>query len=156
MTVVLIDTAMTDEQRDTDAAHSVAAWLGRNVMIAADFVSRRSDGLYAFEVHLDAPADRMIIDLLDANGLIVHTITAPAPETPLSCTWDGASEGNRQSGRLRIRVAARKGSRPVPTITNVWATVNAIEPTADRGAMRLMTHNGPIAPFAVIRSAQPG
>jgi len=154
MTVVLMMNA-ADEQRDTIAAHSEAAWIGRNVMIAADFVCRRSDGLYAFEVHLDAPADRMIVDLLDASGLIVHTIVAPAPQTPLSCTWDGASEGNRQAGRLRIRVAARKDNRPVPTITNVWATVNAIEPTADRGATRLITPNGPIAPFAVIRSVQP-
>jgi flagellar hook assembly protein FlgD len=130
-----------------------AAWLGHDAMIAADFVHRCGKGPFAFEVHFDAPADAVTIDLLDTQGLIVHSIEAAAPGTPLPCHWHGRRDGKRIEGPLRIRVVARASGRAVPTITNVWTPITAIEAPAERSVTRLVTPNGAVAPDAVIRLA---
>jgi flagellar basal-body rod modification protein FlgD len=130
-----------------------AAWLGHDAMIAADFVHRCGKGPFAFEVHFDAPADAVTIDLLDTQGLIVHSIEATAPGTPLACQWLGRSDGKRIEGPLRVRVVARASGRAVPTITNVWTPVTAIDAPAERSVTRLVTPNGAVAPDAVIRLA---
>lgn len=135
------------------APHEYIAWLGRDAMIAADFVHRCGKGGFAFEVHFDAPADIVTIDLLDHQGLIVHSIDTTAPGTPLACQWAGPADGTRIEGPLRVRVVARASSRSVPTITNVWTPVTAIDAPADRNVTRLVTPNGAVAPDAVIRLA---
>jgi flagellar basal-body rod modification protein FlgD len=130
-----------------------ATWIGHDALVAGDFVNRDFSGNYAGQVNLDSPADIVTIDLLDANGLIVNSqTTTAAGDGPISFKWDGVSEHAKASGQLRVRVSARNAdSGTVPTTTNVWTPVKAVQSPAGGSAARLVTPNGLIAPEAVIR-----
>ena len=128
-------------------------WIGRDALIAGDFVNRDTSGSYAGLVNLDSPADRVTIDLLDSNGLIVSSQTLMNAGTgPIGFKWDGTSETATTTGQLRVRVSARNADGgTVPTTTNVWTPVKAVQSPAGGSATRLVTPNGLIAPEAVIR-----
>ncbi len=127
-----------------------ANWIGRNALIAADFVNRCTAGDYAGQVLLDAPARRVTIDLLDGSGLIVHTVVRHNAEAPIQFRWAGVHGIEANTGKLRVRVSARDGLRQIPTITNVWTPIGAIQSPAGGREQRLVTPNGLIAPDAVI------
>ncbi len=131
-------------------AEDMVSWLGRSALVAADFAYPSVDGLYRGRVLLDAAADRVTIDLLDGEGLIVHSIHAIRPAAAIDFVWNGLGDFGLAEGRLRIRVVARAGTRAVATITNVWTPITAIESPANARAARAVTPNGHIAPEAVI------
>jgi flagellar hook assembly protein FlgD len=153
MTILTFDRTTLASSRTATARVDFVAWLGRDALIAADFVHRRGDGSFAFEVRFDTLAESATIDLLDSQGLIVHTITARGTTLPLACQWHGKGDIGRIAGPLRVRVSARAGGRPVPTVTNVWTPITSIDAPAERAELRLVTPNGLIAPDAVIRLA---
>ena len=126
-----------------------ATWIGRDALVAGDFVNRASDGSYSGQVNLDSSADRVTIDLLDSNGLIVRSDThANVGTGPVPFAWDG----DTAAGPLRVRVTARNSDGgTVPTTTNVWTPVTAVHSPSGGTAVRLVTPNGLIAPDAVIR-----
>jgi flagellar basal-body rod modification protein FlgD len=130
-----------------------ATWIGHDALVAGDFVNRDMSGNYAGQVNLDSPADVVMIDLLDANGLIVSSQTnTNAGAGPVTFKWDGIGETATASGQLRVRVTARNADGgTVPTTTNVWTPVTAVQSPAGGSAARLVTPNGLIAPEAVIR-----
>jgi flagellar basal-body rod modification protein FlgD len=130
-----------------------ATWIGHDALIAGDFVSRGGNGSYNAQVNLDKAADQVTVDLLDANGLIVHSIEkAGVGEGPLSFSWDGVGDISTSTGPLRVRVSARDADGgTVATTTNVWTPVTAVQSPASGTAARLVTPNGLIAPDAVIR-----
>jgi flagellar basal-body rod modification protein FlgD len=130
-----------------------ATWIGHDALVAGDFVNRDMSGNYAGQVNLDSSADVVTIDLLDANGLIVNSQTnTNAGAGPITFNWDGIGELANASGQLRVRVSARDSNGgTVPTTTNVWTPVTAVQSPAGGSAARLVTPNGLIAPEAVIR-----
>ena len=130
-----------------------ATWIGHDALVAGDFVNRDTGGTYAGQVNLDSPADVVTIDLLDGNGLIVNTQTSRGVgDGPLAFTWDGIGDNSTAIGQLRVRVTARDANGgTVPTTTNVWTPVKAVQSPAGGSAARLVTPNGLIAPEAVIR-----
>lgn len=130
-----------------------ATWIGHDALVAGDFVNRDFSGHYAGQINLDSPADVVTIDLLDANGLIVNSQTTKAAgDGPIGFKWDGVGEYANVTGQLRVRVTARDtASGTVPTTTNVWTPVKAVQSPAGGSAARLVTPNGLIAPEAVIR-----
>ena len=130
-----------------------ATWIGHDALIAGDFVNRSNDGTYSGQVNLDSAANSVTIDLLDTNGLIVNSQTSRDVGTgPISFAWDGIGENSTATGQLRVRVTARDASGgTVPTTTNVWTPVKAVQSPAGGSATRLVTPNGLIAPEAVIR-----
>lgn len=130
---------------------NAAGWIGHRALIAADFVNRAADGSYAGQINLDSPADRVTIDLLDSQGLIVHTETVDAPDGVVPFSWNGVGEGGPVTGPLRVRASARSEGRTVPTTTNVWTPITAVQSPAGGAAQRLVTPNGLIAPEAAIR-----
>ncbi len=130
---------------------NAAGWIGHRALVAADFVNRSADGNYAGQIVLDAPAERVTIDLLDSQGLIVHTDTIEAPRGVVPFAWNGAGEGGAVTGPLRVRASARSEGRTVPTTTNVWTPITAVQSPAGGAAQRLVTPNGLIAPEAAIR-----
>lgn len=147
-TQLLLRAAIRD--RKARQAAEAEGLTGRSVLVAADFVHRSPDGRYRGRVLLDAPADRVTIDFLDGEGLILHSISAEAPASMIDFAWDGRGDFGLAQGRLRIRVVARNGIRAVATITNVWTPVVAIDTPSDGGAIRLVTPSGAIAPDAAI------
>lgn len=130
---------------------NAAGWIGHRALVAADFVNRSADGSYAGQINLDAPADRVTIDLLDSQGLIVHTETVEAPGGVVAFNWNGRGEAGVVEGPLRVRASARADGRTVPTTTNVWTPITAVQSPAGGAAQRLVTPNGLIAPEAAIR-----
>jgi flagellar basal-body rod modification protein FlgD len=130
-----------------------ATWIGHDALVAGDFVNRGNDGTYSGQVNLDSAADSVTIDLLDTNGLIVNSQTSRDVGTgPLSFAWDGIGENSTATGQLRVRVTARDTNGGiVPTTTNIWTPVTAVQSPAGGSATRLVTPNGLIAPEAVIR-----
>ena len=129
-----------------------ATWIGRDALVAGDFVNRDTSGSYAGQINLDSPADVVTIDLLDSNGMILNSQTkTKAGAGPIALTWDGKGEIATASGQLRVRVSARDSDGgKVPTTTNVWTPVTAVQSPAGGSAARLVTPNGLIAPEAVI------
>ncbi len=129
-----------------------ATWIGHDALVAGDFVNRDMAGSYSGQVNLDSPADVVTIDLLDSNGLIVSSQTnTNAGAGPITFKWDGKGEFATASGQLRVRVTARDSNGgTVPTTTNVWTPVTAVQSPAGGSAARLVTPNGLIAPEAVI------
>lgn len=130
-----------------------ATWIGHDALIAGDFVNRAGDGTYNAQINLDKTADRVTIDLLDANGLIVHSIEkSGVGEGPMTLRWDGVGDIGTSTGPLRVRVSARDADGgAIATTTNVWTPVTAVQSPASGTAARLVTPNGLIAPDAVIR-----
>ncbi len=127
-------------------------WIGRDALIAGDFVNRNTNGTYAGQVNLDTPASSVTIDYLDRNGLIIGSQTSGAGAGPVSFAWDGVGEAGSASGAVRVRVSARDAAGGViPTTTNVWTPIGGIKSPASGSAARLVTPNGLIAPEAVIQ-----
>lgn len=127
------------------------SWIGRDVLIAGDFVAHGTDGNYRGQFTLDGPADRATVDLLDANGLIVHSQTFEPAAGTLSFDWDGQRLHALVGGTLKVRVTARRGDSNVPSTTNVWTPVQSVQSPAKSSDQRLITPNGQIAPDAAIR-----
>lgn len=136
-------TAQLDASRMSDAA----SWIGKSALIAGDFAHRGTDGSFAGQVNLDAPADKLTIDLLDTSGLIVHSETLGASTGTIPFKWNGGAT----TGPLRVRVTAKSGTATVATTTNVWTPITAVQSPAGGSAQRLVTPNGLIAPDAAIR-----
>jgi flagellar basal-body rod modification protein FlgD len=134
-------------QLDTGRIGDAAGWIGKSALIAGDFVNRGTDGSYAGQVNLDAPADNVTIDLLDTSGLIVHSETLGSSTGTVAFKWDGGAE----TGPLRVRVTAKSGTTTVATTTNVWTPITAVQSPAGGSTQRLVTPNGLIAPDAAIR-----
>lgn len=130
-----------------------ASWIGRDALVAGDFVNRDTSGAYAGQVNLDKAADVVTIDFLDSNGLILNSETnRNVGAGPVMFKWDGIGETGTASGQLRVRVSARNADGgTVPTTTSVWTPVTAVQSPAGGSAARLVTPNGLIAPEAVIR-----
>jgi flagellar basal-body rod modification protein FlgD len=130
-----------------------ATWIGHDALVAGDFVNRAGDGTYNAQINLDKAADRVTVDLLDANGLIVHSIEkSGVGEGPMPLRWDGVGDISTSTGPLRVRVSARDADGgAIATTTNVWTPVTAVQSPASGTAARLVTPNGLIAPDAVIR-----
>jgi flagellar basal-body rod modification protein FlgD len=138
-------------QLDAGRVGDAAGWIGKSALIAGDFVNRGTDGTFAGQVNLDAPADKVTIDLLDASGLIVHSEALGASTGTIVFKWDGNNDTGAATGPLRVRVTAKSGTNTVATTTNVWTPITAVQSPAGGSAQRLVTPNGLIAPDAAIR-----
>jgi flagellar basal-body rod modification protein FlgD len=136
---------------DTGRVGDAAGWIGKSALIAGDFVNRGTDGSYAGQVNLDASAESVGIELLDTNGLIVHSEWLGRSEGTVAFKWDGTSQTGPATGPLRVRVTARNGITRVATTTNVWTPITAVQSPAGGSAQRLVTPNGLIAPESAIR-----
>jgi len=133
---------------DNGRVGDAAGWIGRNALIPGDFVSRDTTGVFRGQINLDAAADTVTVDMLDANGLIVHSEAMKGVSAgTMTFEWDGTGA----AGPLKVRVGARSGERSVPTVTNVWTPITAVQSPGGGSEQRLVTPNGLIAPDAAIR-----
>lgn len=144
--------AKLDAKIEGSRLSDAASWIGRDALVAGDFVNRSGSGGFRGVVNLGGAADAVTVDLLDANGLIVHSeAKGAAAAGALDFDWDGQGGGGTVPGPLKVRVNARSGDKPVATTTNVWTPVTAVQSPAGGAAQRLVTPNGLIAPDAAIR-----
>lgn len=133
-------------QLDTTRVADAAGWIGKNALVAADFVNKSNTGTYSGQINLDAKADSVTVDLLDKNGLILNSQDLGGGTGPMAFQWDG----NTTSDALRVRVTAKSGASTVATTTNVWTPITAVQSPGSGSSQRLVTPNGLIAPSAAI------
>ena len=92
-----------------------AALVGRGVLVAGSELNvANSYGLAGYE--LAEPADRVAVEIKDANGLVVRTLRFEGQEAGVQMfTWDGKTDNNTQAadGKYTIAVSATRGTEKV-------------------------------------------
>ena len=131
-----------------------ASWIGRSALVASDVATPLADGSYAGEVTLPNNADNVQINLVDANGALVHseTLGAQAAGT-LAFQWDGkdAAGAVTATGPLKVVVSATGTDGTITTSTNTWASINAVQSPAGGSSAQLVTALGLISPTDALR-----
>lgn len=131
-----------------------ASWIGRAMLVESEVATPLRDGSYAGEFNLEAASDQVTVNLVDANGAIVHTEQLGRREGgPVAFAWDGrdATGNAAASGPLRVVVTAA-GAATNPT-TSTWTMIGGIQSPSAGGESRLVTGLGLLAPSAAIRLA---
>jgi len=123
-----------------------ASWIGRSALVASDVATPLADGSYAGEVTLPNNADNVQINLVDANGALVHSET-------LAFQWDGkdAAGAVTATGPLKVVVSATGTDGTITTSTNTWASINAVQSPAGGSSAQLVTALGLISPTDALR-----
>ncbi len=130
-----------------------ASWIGRAMLVESEVATPLRDGSYAGEFNLEAASDQVTVNLVDANGAIVHTENLGRREAgPIAFAWDGrdAAGNAAASGPVRVVVTAAGASNPT---TSTWTMIGGIQSPSAGGESRLVTGLGLLAPSAAIRLA---
>jgi flagellar basal-body rod modification protein FlgD len=128
-----------------------SGWIGRAALVESDLIAPLSDGSYRGEIALDKAADAVTVELVDADGSVVHSQTlGPQEAGSVPFQWDGAA-GNGQP--LSMRVSATTGGDTVSATTRSWTLIGAIDSPAGGSASRLVTPIGSFPTDAALRLA---
>lgn len=131
-----------------------ASWIGRAMLVESDVATPLTNGAYAGEFNLAAASENVTINLVDANGAIVHSEQLGQRDAgSIAFSWNGRdAAGNvAASGPLRVVVtAAGQATNPA---TATWTMIAGIQSPSAGGESRLVTGLGLLAPSAAIRLA---
>lgn len=130
-----------------------AGWIGRAALVESNVATPLNDGAYAGEVTLDDDASQVSINLVDANGKVIHTETMQnVPAGTLSFVWDGkGSDGNvAATGPLQVMVAARGADGQIASSTATWTNITGVQSPAS-GSTKLVTPLGLLDPTEATR-----
>lgn len=92
-----------------------AALVGHSVLVAGSGMDLIDGGAVA-GVTLSGPADDVKVEIKDANGLVVRTLSLGAQEAGVhGFAWDGKSDSGAQAvdGRYTFAATAKQGGEPV-------------------------------------------
>lgn len=132
-------------QIDARGMLQAAALIGKGVLVPGDRVLLQHDaaGVPAatpFGVELDAPAENLIVSIVDGGGQVVNRYELGAVGSGMeSFTWDGMTgEGTAAApGAYRVRVEAQRGQTTAAVATLNYAVVGGVVPVGDKGGFRL-------------------
>ena len=122
-------------------------FIGKSVLADGDVAAMDANGLYRGELTLTGPADKLTIDLVDADGAVVRTATAgPVEAGNVPFAFQSVDENGRPQdlGNLRVRV-----SGGVASSTATWLPVSAVGLSAAGTGAVLTTPTGPVEVSAV-------
>ncbi len=122
-------------------------FIGKSVLANGDVAAMDANGLYRGELVLAGPSDELTIELVDADGNAVRSVTAgPVEPGPVPFAFQSVDENGqpRDLGNLRVRV---KGG--VATSTATWLPVSAVGVSAAGSGAVLTTPVGPVEVGAV-------
>ncbi|MGE5526869.1 MAG: flagellar hook assembly protein FlgD [Rhodospirillaceae bacterium] len=107
------------------------AMLGQGVLVPGSGLTLK-DGKAMGGVSLAAPADKVIVSISDANGVLLERMDIGAqPAGVASFTWDGDSEqGKAADGRYTFTVNAIRGDTRVESTALAYGRVTAVAPSA--------------------------
>ena len=131
-----------------------ASWIGHPALVASDSAPQLTDGSYAGEIAISAPANNVTVSLVDANGQVVHTESLGAKAAGnFAFKWDGkAADGTATAnGTLKIVVNAEGSSGKIQAATAAWTPITGVQSPASGSAASLVTPLGLIAPDEAIR-----
>lgn len=133
-------------------AQSATQLVGRQVLVDGSQV-QMANGTATGGVNLDAPADTVNVDILDAAGQPLRTLSlGSSPAGTRSFTWDGLTNDGRQAAdgsNWRIRVSATSGGKAVGATALTTATVHSVSQASDGSALLDLGSAGVVAQDAV-------
>ncbi len=113
---------------DSSQAMQSSALIGRSVLVAGNGL-HLSGGLAAGGVNLSAPADQVIIKVLNTSGKVIQSQNLGAREAGnFSFVWDGKDDAGTQlaDGNYLFSVEAVRGTEMVPATALQLGTVSAV------------------------------
>jgi flagellar basal-body rod modification protein FlgD len=126
-----------------------ANWIGKSALVTGDKAGMLTDGSFAGEISLAQDAAKLQINLLDADGRVVHSEEFGATKQgTVAFAWDNRdAAGNLiAQGPLKIQVNATDGSSKQLNVTSAgWAQVSGVQSPAS-GQTKLITDIGTIDP----------
>ena len=132
-------------------AQSATQLVGHQVLVDGSQV-QLANGLAIGGVTLESPADTVNVDILDASGQSVRTLSLGAsPAGTRSFGWDGLMKDGTQAadGNWRLRVTATSGGKAVAATTQAAATVQSVSQASDGSALLDLGRAGVIPQGAV-------
>jgi flagellar basal-body rod modification protein FlgD len=130
-----------------------ASWIGHKILVKSDTVMPDTSGHYSGTVELAEDASNLTLDLVNAQGQIVHNESfdrAPAGTIPFD--WDGGVNGQLAGlGPLTIKISAQSDGQAIAATTAAWTPVTGVQSPAGGSGARLITPNGLITPQSAIR-----
>ena len=96
-------TLSTDQQANTGVRQAVdsntaVALIGREVEVPTDTVAYSGDGSLEIGYHVEGPANRVNLQIVDAGGSLIRTLTATSVEAGnASLQWDGRDAEGRKA-----------------------------------------------------------
>lgn len=113
------------------AAQAASQLPGHAVLVAGNGLSLGENG-GAAGIELEGKADEVTVEVLDANGVKVSTLSLGALDAGVKTFgWDGTRDDGTQAqaGEYRIRVSAKKGTEAVKATALTLGTVQAVSST---------------------------
>ncbi|HWI14193.1 MAG TPA: flagellar hook assembly protein FlgD [Burkholderiales bacterium] len=112
-------------------ALQATSMLGQGVLIPGSALTLQG-GSAVGGVTLSGPADKVIVSISDANGVLLDKVDiGPHPAGVANFSWDGSTdEGTAAEGRYAFSVAAVRGDAKVETSPLAYGRVTAVAPSA--------------------------
>jgi flagellar basal-body rod modification protein FlgD len=104
-------------------------WIGRTVLTEGSVAYGRTGGGIAGAVELDAAADKVAVQISDANGRVLKTVNlGPQGAGTAQFDWDGRTDAGEDAGAGPFTVAAVASAdgKAVAGRTLVWAPVQSV------------------------------
>ncbi len=112
--------------------------LGQGVLVPGAALTLQGGSATA-GVSLAAPADKVVVSISDANGVLRERVDlGPRAAGVASFAWDGRTEaGQVADGRYTFTVAATRGDAKVETTPLAYGRVTAVAPAASGTSVTL-------------------
>lgn len=132
------------------ASNGAVGLVGKQVTIRGNGIAWDGLSATAANLNLEAPADKVSVQIVDASGKTVRTLELGARGAgPLSVAWDGKDDVGQPAPKgsysLKASATAKDGS-PVLTSQDVTGTVQTV--TYDKGYPELHLDSGATAPVS--------
>ncbi len=127
-----------------------ASLVGRDVMLDGDGL-RVADGQGQGAFQIDAAADKIKIEILDANGVVVGNVDLGAREAGRH-RFDWPAGGREDDEGLRFRVMAARSGTAVAAQPMTLDRVRAVATTGD--TLQLELQRAGSVPYAAVRTIQ--
>jgi len=126
-----------------------ATLIGHGVMVPGSQIDL-ANGRAVFGAELAQPVDRLVVEVVDATGRVVHRADAGAQQAGIiALAWDGALDGGgrAQDGRYRVTLTAQVNGKTVPAtaltydrVTGVASGSNGVQLNLERGGGTALTN----------------
>jgi flagellar basal-body rod modification protein FlgD len=112
-------------------ALQATSMLGQGVLVPGSALTLQN-GSAVGGVTLSAPADKVIVSISDASGVLMERVDiGPQPAGVASFGWDGSTEqGKAADGRYTFSVSAMRGDTKIETTPLAYGRVIAVAPAA--------------------------
>lgn len=128
---------------------TASSWVGHAALVGSDIAAPASNGAYAGQIALATDAKDVTLNLVDADGNVVHTQDLGAKSAgAINWTWDGKDQnGKAVTGPLKMMVNApvATGSGQATTTLSAWAEIASVQSPVS-GSTKLVTALGSFAP----------